>query len=146
MGVIDLCPLLSNVKLTYNLLDINGANIAFTSHRLTRSSATEILRLTGTPEYEALVRLDGSPLGPGLPKQLVKAATWDDWTEEDEEDIRLIDFGEAFVCGNLPSKLAQPNGLEAPETIFTSTFDYRVDLWRIGCTVQLTNLNLTKRY
>jgi hypothetical protein len=93
-----------------------------------------------------LARLDGCPLGPGLPKQLVKAATWEKWIEEDEENIRLIDFGEAFVCGNAPSRLAQPSGLEVPETIFTANFDYRVDLWRIGCTVQLTNLNFTNTY
>lgn len=81
-----------------------------------------------------------------MPKQLVKTAVWEDWIEEDEEDIRLIDFGEAFAHGDEPSKLAQPRGLEAPETIFTDSFDYRVDLWRVGCTVQLAHLNLINRY
>jgi hypothetical protein len=70
-----------------------------------------------------------------MPNQLVKTTVWDEWIDEDEEDIRLIDFGQAFAHGDEPFTLAQPNGLEAPETIFTDSFDYRVDLWRVGCTV-----------
>jgi serine/threonine-protein kinase SRPK3 len=75
-------------------------------------------------------------LDPGVPKELIKNAGWDEWIDEDDEDIRLIDWGEAFVQGAEPSKLAQPGGLNAPETIFTNRFDYRIDLWRAGCTVQ----------
>lgn len=72
-----------------------------------------------------------------MPKQLVRTASWDDWIDEDEEDIRLTDLGESFMHGNEPLKLGQPLGSEAPETIFTDSFDYRVDLWRAGCTVRL---------
>ncbi|KAJ5193399.1 hypothetical protein N7449_009541 [Penicillium cf. viridicatum] len=53
--------------------------------------------------------------------------------DEDEEDIRLLDFGESFLEGEQPEKLAQPSNLRVPETIFTDRFDYRLDLWRTGC-------------
>ena len=70
-----------------------------------------------------------------MPKQLVKKADWDNWIDEDEEDVRLIDFGEAFVQGSKPDILAQSADLRAPETIFTGQFDHRLDLWRTGITV-----------
>ncbi|OQE60814.1 hypothetical protein PENNAL_c0090G10877 [Penicillium nalgiovense] len=44
----------------------------------------------------------------GLPTQLVKAAEWIEWIDEVDEDIRLLDFGESFLQGQEPQKLAQP--------------------------------------
>ncbi|KAJ5626710.1 hypothetical protein N7528_004137 [Penicillium herquei] len=73
--------------------------------------------------------------GNGLPTQLVKAAEWDEWIDEKNQDIRLFGFGESFFQGQEPEKLAQPGFLMVPETIFTDSFDYRVDLWRTGCTI-----------
>ena len=67
-------------------------------------------------------------------KQLVKKSHWDDWIGEDDEDVRLIDFGEGFAQGFKPDILAQPVDLMAPETIFTDLFDHRLDLWRAGIT------------
>ncbi|KAF3008232.1 hypothetical protein E8E15_000448 [Penicillium rubens] len=64
-----------------------------------------------------------------------QAAEWDEWIDEDDEDIRLFDFGEGFFQGQEPKKLAQPGSLRVPETIFTDSFDYRVDLWRTGCMI-----------
>ena len=55
---------------------------------------------------------------------------------QDEEDLRIIDFREAFLQGAEPTRLAQPDTLRAPETIFTDHFDYRLDLWRAGIVVR----------
>lgn len=82
-----------------------------------------------------MARIDGNALSPGVPKQLLKIAEWDEWIFEDDEDIRIIDFGEAFTKGTQPARLAQPGDLRAPETLFTDHFDYRLDLWRAGTTV-----------
>jgi serine/threonine-protein kinase SRPK3 len=90
----------------------------------------------GNPESEELVRLDGKALDMGLPRYLVKAAEWDDWIDEDDEDLRILDLGEAFHQGAEPKHLAQPGALRVPETIFAASFDYRVDLWRAGCIVR----------
>jgi len=83
--------------------------------------------------------LDGEPLRDGIPKRLIKSAEWVGWPDEDDEgdeDIRVIDLGEAFLQNAVPQRLAQPGGLQAPETIFTSRFDYRLDLWRAGLIVR----------
>ena len=71
-----------------------------------------------------------------MPGQLVKAAGWDNWIDEDEEDIRIFDLGEAFLKGAEPEKLAQPSHLRAPETIFMDSCDNRHDLWRAGILVR----------
>ena len=51
---------------------------------------------------------------------MVNVAIWDDWIEEYEEDVRIIDFGEAFMHGQEPEKLAQPSALRIPE-LFSKT-------------------------
>ena len=80
-----------------------------------------------------------------MPTQLVKAAAWDTWIDEDEEDLRIIDFGETFNQGSEPVKLAQPGPLRAPETIFEDKFDYRLDLWRAGIVVSRSCSALRRR-
>ncbi|KAK0101452.1 hypothetical protein ONS95_006625 [Cadophora gregata] len=115
--------------------DISGSNLVFTCPRLARLPQEDLFEVLGTPDFEALARIDGQPLQAGVPKQLVKKADWVNWIDEDEEDIRLIDFGEAFVQGSTPDGLAQPADLRAPETIFADHFDHRLDLWRAGLTI-----------
>ncbi|KAL4945101.1 hypothetical protein BDV06DRAFT_219633 [Aspergillus oleicola] len=116
--------------------DISGANIAFGCSGLTNATRDEVLRVLGQPEAEDLIRLDGQPLAEGLPRQIVKATDWEEWIEEDEEDIRLLDLGEAFLQSDRPiTKLAQPGNLRVPETVFVERFDYRVDLYRAGCVI-----------
>ncbi|KAL5316744.1 hypothetical protein ACEPPN_015795 [Leptodophora sp. 'Broadleaf-Isolate-01'] len=122
-------------KVGYAHGDISGSNLGFTCPRLAHLPESELFDILGTPETEVLARVDGQPLQPGLPKQLVKKAFWDNWIDEDDEDIRLIDFGEAFTQGSRPDRLAQPPDIRAPETIFTDHFDYRLDLWRAGITI-----------
>lgn len=139
MEVRSLSPLhlhASGFYYTHFLLDISGRNIAFSCTHLWKQTEEELFDVLGFPEVEPLTRLDGTPLGNGLPTHLVKAAEWDDWIDEDDEDIRLFDFGEGFFQGQEPKKLAQPGSLRVPETIFTDSFDYRVDLWRTGCMVR----------
>lgn len=116
-------------------VDISGANVVFTASKLVHLSEHALFDVIGYPESRSLFHEDGAPLGRSLPKHLVRKASWDDWTDEDEEDIRLIDWGEAFPLGQPRSQLAQPSDLKAPETILTGTFDHRVDLWRAGCVV-----------
>lgn len=96
----------------------------------------QLFDVLGFPEIEPLVHIDGTRVRNGLPTQLVKAAEWVEWIDEDDEDIRLLDIGEGFLQGEEPRKLAQPGSLRVPETILADWFDYRVDLWRTGCMVR----------
>ncbi|KAK9242163.1 kinase-like domain-protein [Lipomyces tetrasporus] len=115
--------------------DISGRNVIFSCNYLSQLTEEKLFEVLGTPELEELARLDGKPLDTRLPKHLVKTTGWDDWIDEDDEDLRIIDFGEAFLQGAEPTTLAQPGSLKAPETIFTDSFDYRIDLWRAGCVI-----------
>lgn len=131
---------------THFLLDISGRNIAFTCTHLSKQTEEQLFDVLGFPEIEPLERIDGTPLGNELPAQLIKAAEWTEWIDEDDEDIRLLDFGESFYQGQEPQKLAQPGSLRVPETIFTDCFDYRVDLWRTGCMVSKHIISLKEIY
>jgi serine/threonine-protein kinase SRPK3 len=103
---------------------------------LSHLSEEELFEVLGLPESRELVRLDDEPLGEGIPNQLIKSVKWVCWPDEDDEDIRIIDLGEAFVQDAVPERLAQPRDLQVPETIFTGRFDYRLDLWRAGLLVR----------
>lgn len=96
---------------------MSGRNVAFTSDGLSQLAEEKLLEVIGAPETEELTRLDGKPLGTGVPKQLVKATGWDNWIDEDDQDLRIFDLGEAFLKGTEPKKLPQPSHLKAPETI-----------------------------
>ena len=116
--------------------DISSRNIAFTCGQLSQATKEDLFSVLGQPEVDNLIRLDGQPINNNLPKQIVNVATWGDWTEGYEEDLRVIDFGEAFMHGEEPERLAQPGALRVPESIFTDTLDYRLDLWRTGIVVR----------
>jgi hypothetical protein len=70
--------------------------------------------------------------------------------QEDEEDTQVLDFVESFFQEQEPEKLAQPRPLQVPEIFFKDCFDYRVDLWRTGCTVRryilLLKITCLRRY
>ena len=104
-----------------------------------------LFEVIGSPESAELARLDGQPLSKTLPSQLVKAVGWDDWIDEDEEDLRIIDLGGSFLQGGDSKKLAQPSSLQAPETIFTSSFDSRLDLWGAGIVVRKLRFKFSRR-
>jgi len=120
-------------------------NLAFYNGRLSRLSEEELFEALGPPNPEKLARLDGKPLGQGIPTELVESALWTGWPlddEEDDENIRIIDLGEAFDNNAAPKTLAQPGGLQAPESIFIGKFDYKHDLWRVGLVVRFPLLIL----
>jgi serine/threonine-protein kinase SRPK3 len=127
------------------LADLSVRNLAFNSTRLSHLTEEELFRVLGLPKSEEVIRLDGKPLGEGIPNQLVKSTEWIGWPDEDDEDdedIRIIDLGEAFTQDTVPESLAQPGDLQAPETIFTDRFDYRLDLWRAGLIVRFPPFTL----
>lgn len=135
----EVCLLLPGwprVMLKVVFADISGGNVAFTTRALDGLSLEDMFKVIGAPKTQKLARLDGEALAPSMPSQLVEKVRWAHWIDEDDEDIRVIDFGEAFARGAEPDQLAEPPGLQVPEKILTGKFDYRVDLWRAGCMVR----------
>ena len=127
---------------SYAVTDISGGNVAFSCRYLSNATKDELFEVLGMPESEELVRLDGKPLDKALPKNIVKATEWDEWIDEDDEDLRILDFGEAFIQGDKLRELAQPGPLRVPETTFVQCFDHRVDLWRAGCMVSSPSVSV----
>ncbi|KAI9373398.1 kinase-like protein [Aspergillus egyptiacus] len=115
--------------------EICAANIAFTSSRLSRLTGGEMFQVTGRPQWEEVVRSDGQPLDKGLPKYIVEACKWDEWSDEYEESLRVLDLEHAFIQGEKPKPFSQRGPLRVPESIFTKSLDYRVDLWTAGCVI-----------
>lgn len=68
-------------------------------------SEESLFEVLGAPESEELVRIDGKPLDDGLPSHIIKATNWDHWIDEDDEDLRILDFGETFRQGAEPEDL-----------------------------------------
>jgi serine/threonine-protein kinase SRPK3 len=62
----------SRFHCTHILLDISGRNIAFSCTHLWRQTEEQLFDVLGFPEVEPLTQVDGTPLGNGLPSQLVK--------------------------------------------------------------------------
>lgn len=117
-------------------------NIVFTCRHLARSSEDEFWEQLGKPQCEKVIRKDGKPLSPSVPKEYVKTAKWVGWIDEEIEDIKIIDFGEVFCQGEKPARCALPDACRAPEVIFEDEFDHKTDLWQAGCAVCLS-LSLT---
>lgn len=113
---------------------------------MSRLSKEKLFEALGPPQPKEVTQLDGNPPQQGIPTEVVQSAQWTGWPldEDDDEDenIRLIDLGEAFHKDIIPKKLAQPADMQAPETILTDRFDYRQDLWRAGLVVRLPALHL----
>lgn len=119
-----------------NLLDIHTGNLVFAMPGLDTLSNDELFEKYWHPQTSPVSRTDGSPLEAGVPKYLVGAA---DYTVGDlvleEYPIKLIDFGESFLPHDRSKTLHNPMALRAPELLFEDEYDFRVDLWTLGCTV-----------
>lgn len=117
---------------------VSHEDFDYTSRHLAHMSEKEIVYiLGGPPEIKECVRLDGKPLDSHMPRQIMRSATWDDWVEEDYEDIRLVGLGSAIPGGSCSSSSTwnQVRGVRTPEAIFNGEFDYRADLFRVGCVI-----------
>ncbi|OAA82324.1 Protein kinase-like domain protein [Akanthomyces lecanii RCEF 1005] len=89
--------------------DLDADNIVFSFRNMAKLSRKAFIKKLGKLETAELLRVDGSPPDDYLPKQLVGAAEWDGWIDEDEEDIRFIDAGESFRVGDRISSTRDAN-------------------------------------
>ena len=117
-------------------LDIRANNIVFTANKLSKLDKKGLFEIIGEPSAEKVTAINGAALMTGQPSQLFKAATWERWDDNDEEDIELIDFGQSFPRADpRPDDVYHTPDYRAPETVLNEDFDWRIDLWSVGITV-----------
>jgi serine/threonine protein kinase len=116
--------------------DISYSNVAFTCKRAMASEEDLFDAMGGEP---ATVPAGADKeLPPNLPRHMVQATSWPSWFEHVDEDLCVLDWGLVFPKDKRLDELDQPKTLRVPETFFGSSFDYRHDLWRVGCVVSLS--------
>lgn len=91
--------------------------------------------MLGKPETGHVRRRDGKRLEPGIPKYVVKPTSHLNQLRNSAPTIKIIDFGQSFLPTAVPQTLHTPLPVKAPEVLFKDSFDYRVDLWSMGCMV-----------
>ncbi|KAB8356467.1 hypothetical protein FH972_024050 [Carpinus fangiana] len=93
------------------------------------------------PEYEAVCRLDGKPLPPGVPAHAV-STIWLGKSSTDitlpEAHIYLTDFGEAYSPSQVDRYESHaPTVSRPPEARFepTTTLSFSSDIWTLACSL-----------
>jgi len=99
----------------------------------------DFLRKLGRPETGAVQSRDGQPIGPNMPRYLVRPTSYLVDIKSPSSSIKIIDFGQSFLHDECPDALRTPLPVRAPEIIFKDKVDYRVDLWSMGCLVSPTS-------
>jgi serine/threonine protein kinase len=115
--------------------DLHTRNLAFTIRSIHSLGEEEFFQKLGNPETGLIRRKDGKPLESGMPKYLVRPTSYPAGLSVLSYPIKIVDFGESFLDNEIPDKLHTPLPVRAPEIIFGEKFDYRVDLWSMGCMV-----------
>jgi len=91
------------------------------------------------PRTGKVTRLSGKALEPGIPEYLVSPTSLPVSDLTSTSSVKIVDFGESFLSDNKPGTLHTPLVVRAPEVIFEDDWDYRVDLWSMGCMVISSN-------
>ncbi|KAF2860321.1 kinase-like protein [Piedraia hortae CBS 480.64] len=120
--------------------DVYTGNIAWKARGLNEFTEEEFLRLFPYALTKEVKSKDGSPLPPNVPKYLVMHG-YNPTQSWNEDDIMLIDFGQAFYLASPPATLATPICYRPPEVVFHEKVDEKVDVWSAGilCFVFLTS-------
>lgn len=117
------------------MIDVSPGNVIFTCRTLLEDGDEYLIESLGGEHFIAEYT-GASPRPPNLPGFLMDIATYKNWFDCPEEEIRLVDWGESFPIDQTPTGIAQPPDLNSPETFFVGHFDYAHDLWRAGCVVR----------
>ena len=84
----------------------------------------------------SISRLDGHPLGPEVPPYTVERAwLWDPSIDGMFDQVKIIDFGEAFLSEEERKELHVPMLLQPPESLFNERVGPPADIWSFACTI-----------
>ncbi|KJX98771.1 protein kinase [Zymoseptoria brevis] len=116
--------------------DLHVHNIALDVPPAHSLSTEDFVRIYGAPETVPVVRKDGQPIEAGIPPYLVARGIRKDDLVVDTVNIKIVDFGGAFIQSTTADEIHTPLVVRAPEAIFhDQCVDTRVDLWGLGCMI-----------
>lgn len=114
--------------------DLHPGNVVLVDQTISKIPTDEILRSMDAP-VTAEVR--GTTLGSHLPQYLVLPSTLPLSPELSNNcEVKIIDFGSAFLSGDPLPKMRCPLPFRAPEAVITESWDVEADIWSLGCTVR----------
>ncbi|KAJ5237410.1 hypothetical protein N7489_007501 [Penicillium chrysogenum] len=113
--------------------DIHTRNSAFTMPCLDKVTEDVFFEILGKPKIGRVQRRDGKDLELGVPEFIVKPTSYRTRSWNSTQSIKILDFGESFLCTAVPHTLHTPLPVRAPEVIFQDEIDHHVDLWSMGC-------------
>ncbi|MCJ1343707.1 hypothetical protein MMC31_001903 [Peltigera leucophlebia] len=115
--------------------DLNLNNILL--HRPFQGlTVTEIYEQYDMPYKVALVRTDNAPIGPEAPSYIVHPMrTGIPCDEVTDCQVKISDFGSAFIVGHEPEYGETTIPMTPPEVIFNQKLTLSMDIWSLGCTL-----------
>ncbi|KAF7715949.1 Uncharacterized protein PECH_004628 [Penicillium ucsense] len=113
--------------------DLHTRNLAFTMRCVDQVTEDVFFEILGKPEIGRVHRRDGKNLELGVPEYIVKPTSYRTRSWDSTQSIKIIDFGESFLCNAAPHTLHTPLPVRAPEVLFQDQIDHHVDLWSMGC-------------
>lgn len=118
--------------------DIHTRNVTLAISHIHSMSEQEFMGALGILKTGEVVHKDGLPLESHVPSYQVYSSTYSKGLIVDALRIpvvKIVDFGESFLCTQAPATLHTPLALRAPEVLFGDKIDHRADLWSLGCLV-----------
>ncbi|SMY28961.1 unnamed protein product [Zymoseptoria tritici ST99CH_1A5] len=117
--------------------DLHIHNIALDVPPAHSLSTEDFVQIYGAPETMPVVRKEGQPIvEAGIPPYLVAPGTRKDDLDVDTVNVKIVDFGGAFIQSTSALEIHTPLVVRAPEAIFRDEYvDTRVDLWGLGCMI-----------
>lgn len=104
-------------------------------------SEEQLYERYGAPEPEPVVRLDGAPLGLGVPSHAIPPIWFGKWCEKialSDAKLLLTDFGVAFrPSTEVRCESYAPLEIRPPETRFqpSTPLSFPSHIWSLGCTI-----------
>ncbi|KAK8154053.1 kinase-like domain-containing protein [Phyllosticta citribraziliensis] len=116
--------------------DVRTGTMAFTLPAMDHLGEEEFCEALGGINTSEVLRRDGKPLDPGIPKYIMEPARFPQSLDMPSQPIKIVNFGEAFPSNEKPPKNINVERIsrgqaivQAPEVTFGDLLDHRMDLW-----------------
>lgn len=120
--------------------DLTTSNVLFrVADHVHQWSDDYIYAILGEPDTERMATLDGSPLGPHAPVEVVAPIDNASLSSSSflKEDVIVSDFGQSFAMDCLPEDYEPATVVHyaSPEARFESRISLASDIWALACTI-----------